>query len=341
MTASLPVNVITGFLGSGKTTLLRRLLASPRLAETAVLINEFGEVGLDHLLVETIEEGIVLLQSGCICCTIRGDLSKAILDLYSRRERGLVPRFKRLAVETTGLADPTPILATILHDPVLRHHFHLGNVVATVDAVNGLATLDEHPESMKQAASADRLIVTKTDLAKAADVTALRAALRRLNPAASILEAIEGEVDAELVLGTEVWDAAARTAEVRRWIADEPMGGHEHDHPLDRSRHAGGIHAFCLTLDGPIEWAAFGIWLTLLLHRHGSDILRVKGIVNVLGSDVPVVVQGVQHVVHPPMHLAAWPLGADRRSRLVFIVRRLEQAILRASYETFQALGSR
>jgi G3E family GTPase len=338
MTASLPVNVVTGFLGSGKTTLLRRLLASPELADTAVLVNEFGAVGLDHLLVETVAEGIVLLQSGCICCTIRGDLSKAILDLYSRRERGKVPPFKRLAVETTGLADPTPILGTILHDPVLRHHFHLGNVVTTVDAVVGLATLEAHSESMKQAAIADRLIVTKADLADEAAVTGLQDALRRLNPGAVVLSAVEGEVDPRLVLGDDGRDAAARTAEIRRWIAEEPTHAHGHDHALDRSRHAADIRTFCLTLDAPIEWAAFGIWLTLLLHRHGRDILRVKGIVRVTGSDVPVVVQGVQHVVHPPAHLTAWPF-ADRRSRLVFIVRGIEEAALRASFETFQALG--
>jgi G3E family GTPase len=339
VTPSLPVNVLTGFLGSGKTTLLRHLLASPRLADTAVLINEFGEVGLDHLLVETVEEGIVLLQSGCICCTIRGDLSKAILDLYSRRERGLVPSFRRLAVETTGLADPTPILSTVLHDPVLRHHFHLGNVIATVDGVNGLANLEEHPETVKQAAIADRLVLTKADLSDVATLMRLRTALRRLNPAAAMLEAIEGDVDPDLVLGEEAWDAASRSAEVRRWIAAEEAGGHDHDHAPDRSRHAGGIRAFCVTIDAPIDWAAFGIWLTLLLHRHGNDILRVKGIVNVAGSDVPVVVQGVQHLVHAPMHLEAWP-SDDRRSRLVFIARGIDETRLRASLDGFRALGA-
>src|SRR5438270_9070882 len=252
MTESLPVNVLTGFLGSGKTTLLQRLLASPDLADTAVVINEFGEVGLDHLLVKTVNEGIVLLQSGCICCTIRSDLSKAILDLYSRRQRGLVPRFTRLAVETTGLADPTPILSTILHDPVLRHHFHLGNIVSTVDGVNGLANLEEHPETVKQAAVADRLVVTKTDLADAATLASLTKALRRLNPAAPVLEAVYGDVDARLLFSQEAWDEKARSAEVRRWLKAESattISAHGHAHPLDRSRHAREIRAFCLTLD--------------------------------------------------------------------------------------------
>lgn len=340
MTESLPVNVLTGFLGSGKTTLLRRLLASPELADTAVLINEFGEVGLDHLLVEAVNDDIVLLQSGCICCTIRDDLSKAILDLYSRRERGEVPRFTRLTIETTGLADPTPILSTVLHDPVLRHHFHLGNVISTVDGVSGSADLGEYPETVKQAAVADRLVITKTDLASAADLRVLNRTLRRLNPAAPILEALHGDLDAHLLLGQEAWDESARSAEVRRWLEvehDDEAHEHDHDHPPDRNRHARDIHTFCVTSDQPIEWAAFGIWLTLLLYKHGAKILRVKGILNITGSDVPVVVQGVQHLVYKPTHLDAWPFG-DQRSRLVFIVRGLGEEAIRASLARFQAL---
>jgi G3E family GTPase len=343
MTESLPVNVLTGFLGSGKTTVLKRLLASPALADTAVLINEFGEVGLDHLLVETVDDGIVLLQSGCICCTIRGDLSKAILDLYSRRERGQVPRFTRLTIETTGLADPTPILSTVLHDPVLQHHFHLGNVITTIDGVNGLANLEEHPETLKQAAVADRLVITKSDLAGEAMITALHHALHRLNPAAPILRAVEGDVDPELVLGREAWDERTRSAEVQGWLEAERHASHEHahdhGHALDTSRHARETRAFCLTLDRPIEWAAFGIWLTLLLHRHGTDILRVKGILNISDFAAPVVVQCVQHLVHKPAHLDAWPFE-DRRSRLVFIVRGLDEAAIRESLERFQTLGT-
>jgi G3E family GTPase len=251
----------------------------------------------------------------------------------------VVPRFGRLVIETTGLADPTPILSTVLHDAVLRHHFHLGNVVATVDGVNGLGNLAEHEETAKQAAVADRLVITKTDIADPGEVAALRAALRRLNPSAAVLEARNGEIEARLVLGEEAWRAEARSAEVARWLAAEPGADEEHHHDrVDRSRH-GDIRAFAVTLDRPIEWAAFGIWLTLLLHRHGSDILRVKGIVNVAGADLPVVVQGVQHLVHPPLHLAGWPF-ADRKSRLVFIARHLDESVVRASLEAFQALGA-
>ena len=189
--ALIPVNVITGFLGSGKTTLLNRLLRSPQLANTAVLVNEFGEVGLDHLLLEAVDAETVILQSGCVCCTIRGDLADAMRGLFSKRERGAIPRFERLAIETTGLADPAPIVSTLLADPVIRHHFRLGNVIATVDAVNGARHLAENPESIKQAAIADRIVVTKTDLAEAAQVEHLTAALRGLNPTAPLLDAAD------------------------------------------------------------------------------------------------------------------------------------------------------
>src|SRR5215469_3214485 len=187
-TTFIPVNVITGFLGSGKTTLLRRLLAAPQLSDTAVLVNEFGEVGLDHHLLRRIDDEIVLLQSGCVCCTIRGDLSAAMRDLYAKRERGEIVPFRRLVIETTGLADPVPILSTIMTEPVLRYHFHLGNVVATVDAVNGLSHLEHQEESAKQAAVADRIVITKTDIAGCSEVAELRRRLARLNPAAPTLQ---------------------------------------------------------------------------------------------------------------------------------------------------------
>jgi G3E family GTPase len=332
---STPVTVLTGFLGSGKTTLLRHLLAAPQFADTAVLINEFGEIGLDHLLVDALDDDIVLLQSGCICCTIRDDLKTAIRGLYDRRARGEVPNFRRLAIETTGLADPTPVLSTILHDPVLRHHFHLGNVVTTVDGVTGLADLDAHPETVKQAAIADRLVITKRDLAEPATIDALRAALRRLNPAASLLEIENGGADADLLLAQDGIAAATRDATVRRWLE---QGEHANAAPHDRNRHDRDISACCLVLERPIDWAAFGIWLTMLLNRHGADVLRLKAILTVAGADSPVVVQAVQHAVYPPTHLSIWPF-ADCYSRLVLITRGLDQAALRTSLERFQALG--
>ncbi len=338
--ARLPVNVLTGFLGSGKTTLLRALLASPALADTAVLINEFGEVGLDHLLVERLDEATVLLQSGCICCTIREDLSKALTDLHLRRERGQVPPFDRLVVETTGLADPVPVLATIRQHPALRHHFRLGNVIATVDGVLGGDSLGRFAETAKQVAVADRLVVTKTDIAPPDAVEGLTRRLRRINPAADLIHAVQGAADAGPLFAEIAGDAEGQLAEAGRWLSVPETHGHGHGHGYGiEAAHGDGIEAFCITLDRPIEWSAFAAWLTMLLHRHGDRILRVKGILDVAQSETPVAVHGVQHLVHPPSHLAAWPDG-ERRSRLVFIGHGLSPALLRRSLAAFQALGA-
>jgi G3E family GTPase len=332
----IPVNVITGFLGSGKTTLLNRLLRSPQLARTAVLVNEFGEVGLDHLLLETVDAETVILQSGCVCCTIRGDLADAIRKLFSRRERGLIPRFDRLAIETTGLADPAPIISTLLAEPVIRHHFRLGNVIVTVDAINGPLHLAQNPESVKQVAVADRIVLTKTDLAAAAQVGELRAALGRLNPTAPIFEAASEPLAPDDLMAADVYDPARRSLEVRRWLDEEAhraaVDGDHRGH--DPNRHDRDIRAFCLTFDRPLDWTLFGIWLSMLLHAHGERVLRVKGILNVLGLATPVVIHGVQHVIHPPAHLDAWP-SADRRSRIVFIGRGLEQKAIERSLAAF------
>ena len=304
-----PVNLITGFLGSGKTTLLQRLLADPALSDTAVLINEFGEVGLDHHLLERIDDTVVLLPSGCLCCTIRGELSAAIKDLHSRRERGVVPAFRRLVVESSGLADPFPILSTVQADPVLRHHFRLGNVITTIDAVNGL----DRPESLKQVAVADRLVLTKTDLAPACD--ALVEQIRRLNPDAPLWRPAEQDVEAAALFDDR------RHSLLRAFPAAEAIPH-------------GSVHAFALAFDGVLDWTMFGVWLTMLLHRHGEKVLRVKGILNVAGTDTPVAVHGVQHLVHPPTHMAAWP-DEGRRSRLVFIVEGLERSAIERSLAAF------
>jgi G3E family GTPase len=331
----IPVNVITGFLGSGKTTLLNRLLRSPQLARTAVLVNEFGDVGLDHLLLETLDAETVILQSGCVCCTIRGDLADAMRKLFSRRERGVVPRFDRLAIETTGLADPAPIISTLLAEPVIRHHFRLGNVIVTVDAINGPLHLAQNPESVKQVAVADRIVLTKTDLAATAQVLELKAALVRLNPTAPILEAARDPLAPDDLMAGDVYDPARRSVEVRRWLDEEAHRAAAHgDHRHDPNRHDRDIRAFCLTFERPLDWTTFGIWLTMLLHAHGERVLRVKGILNVLGLTTPVMIHGVQHVIHPPAHLEAWP-SADRRSRIVFIVRGLEPRALERSLCAF------
>ncbi|MCA0304509.1 MAG: GTP-binding protein [Proteobacteria bacterium] len=328
-----PVNLLTGFLGSGKTTLLQRLLADPALADTAVLINELGEVGLDHHLLQRVDEAMVILPSGCVCCTIRGDLAAAMRDLLSRRTQGVVPPFRRVVIESTGLADPFPVLSTVQADPVLRHHFRLGNVITTVDALNAAAQLDRHPESVRQLAVADRLVLTKTDLA---DDNAVRAALRaiaRLNPSARLWRAAEGPLDAEALLAHDLFATAARAEAARRLFADELAGVEPH------ARGAGrGVAAFAVVFDGPVDWRRFGLWLTMLLNRHGARVLRVKGILNVAGEQAPVALHGVQHLVYPPVHMAAWP-DADRRSRLVFIVDGLDRAAIERSMRAFLGTG--
>ena len=336
-TALTPVLVLTGFLGSGKTTLLNRLLRHPALGDAAVLVNEFGEVGIDHQLVETVDESTVLLSSGCLCCTIRDDLKQAVLEVHDKRARGIVPPFGRVIVETTGLADPAPVLATFMNDVSLRHHYRLATVVATVDAVNGRAHLDRQEESVKQAAVADRLVLTKTDIADPAEAGVLRRRLARINPSAEILVAGHGAVEVEPLLRADVYDPAAKGREVLRWIeAEAARPAARHGHAFNR--HDANIHSFCLVHDEPVDWTAFGIWLTLLLHTHGGEVLRVKGLLNVAGADTPVVINGVQHVVHPPVHLDAWP-DADRRSRVVFIVRGLERARIAESLAVFNRLG--
>ena len=334
-----PVIVVTGFLGSGKTTLLNHALQDPALGDAAVLVNEFGEVGLDHQLLEVIDQNMVLLASGCVCCTIRDDLKSAVLELHERRLQGTIPPFRRLVIETTGLADPTPIVATFMHDLELRHRYRLALVITTVDAVNGLAQLDTHHEALKQAAIADRLVLTKTDLAAATAVADLRTRLATLNPAAALMVAHGGALDVAALLAADVYAPAARAAEATRWLAAVAADDHGgHAHASERNRHSAGIHAFCVTFATALDWTAFGIWLTLLLHSHGSQVLRVKGLLNVRGADTPVVINGVQHLVHPPVHLPAWP-DADRRSRIVFIVQDLGRAQIEESLAVFNALG--
>ena len=316
-----PVTLLTGFLGSGKTTLLRRLLAGPALGDTAVIINELGEVGIDHLLVERLDDQMVLLKSGCVCCTVRGELATAMRDLHSRRERGAVPPFRRLVIESTGLADPFPVLSTLKADPVLRHHFRAAGVVTTVDAVNGFGQLDRYIESVRQVAVADAIVLTKTDIAEEAVTARLAARLDAINPSASRLSAADAPLDADALLqaGGSGWFKA---------IAEPSMA---------MAAHA-GVRAFSIIVDEPLDWTAFGVWLTMLLNRHGARILRVKGILALEGEQLPVAVHGVQHLVHAPTHLSRWP-GEDHRSRLVFIVEGIEPDLIRRSFSIFNRLN--
>ena len=323
-----PVNIITGFLGSGKTTLLQRLLRSPDLADVAVLVNEFGEVGLDHHLLQGVAENTVLLGNGCLCCAVRGDLQRALRDLLSRRTRGDVPNFRRVVIETSGLADPAPIAYTLLSEAVLRHHFRLSGIVTTVDAVNGADQLERFPESVKQVAMSDALVITKADLAAEEAVAELRQRLRRQNVSAQILDGHEPGIDVSQLLTDDIYDAAGKSRTVRYWIAEEVD---------ERAMHTADVQSFAVVFPEPLDWTAFGVWASMLLHRHGANILRLKGLLNVAGVPTPVLINGVQHIVHPPSHLDEWP-DSDRRSRLVFIVRGLERARIEHSLAVFNGL---
>jgi G3E family GTPase len=323
----IPVSVLTGFLGSGKTTLLSHLLRRPEFARTAVVINEFGEVGLDHELVETSDESFVTLQTGCLCCTIRGDLVRTLDDLLRRRDAGAVPPFERVVVETTGLADPAPILHALMTDAALAGRMALAGVVATVDAVNGAGTLDRHAESVKQVAVADRLVLTKTDLPGAAPA-ALRARLAALNPAAPVLQADHGRIEPERLFDAGLYDPAGKAPDVARWLAAEAHAAppRRHGHAHDPNRHGAGIATFCLVRERPIRAVALALFLETLAEHRGADLLRVKGILDIAESpDRPAVIHGVQHVFHPPAWLDRWP-SEDRRSRLVFITRDIPRA---------------
>lgn len=341
--APIPVNVLTGFLGSGKTTLLRNLLANPAFSDAAVLINEFGEAGLDHLLLRQLDQSTLLLESGCICCTIRDDLNEAIRTLYAQRQKGSVPRFRRILIETTGLADPTPILATIMAEPMIRHHFRLGNVIACVDAVNAPDGLARHPELRKQVAVADRLALTKVDLVEVEAVPRLVQRLKQINPTAIVRGVVHGNADASLVLGQDVFDPETKAAEVRSWLAhhlDHPHHGSEPHAHVPAESHGAETRAFTIELSEPVEWSAFGLWLSLIASRHGERLLRLKGILNVEGSDSPVVVHGVQQLIHPPEHLDAWPFP-DRRSRIIIIGEGLPADLVERSLHRFLSLGAR
>ena len=346
----LPVSVITGFLGSGKTTLLKHLLAQPEMGETAVIINEFGEVGLDHLLVEKAEDDTILLESGCLCCTIRGDLIDAMRRLFKRRAKGEIPPFKRVVIETTGLADPAPILHTLMQDPILTSVYRLDGVIATVDAVNGETQMDRQMEPVKQAAVADRLLITKSDLVDPQRLEALQQRLRRLNPAAPIQQVIGGAVAPTSLFNAGLYNPETKSLDVQRWLKEEAYAdphmhehhhhnhdqhhGHDHGHGLDRNRHDDHIRAFCLTRDVPLDWAKFCNWIDMLTATRGPDLLRIKGVLNVAGESQPIAIHGVQHLFHPPVLLPEWT-GEDRRSRLVFITRDLDQAFLAESLAAF------
>ena len=339
----LPVSLITGFLGSGKTTLLNRLLRHEAMKDSAVIINEYGEISLDHLLVERVDGEVAVLASGCICCTIRSDLEETLRTLLVKRDRGEVPPFRRILVETTGLADPAPIVQLLLNNPLVSHFLRLDTVVTTVDAANAIHQLDHQYEAVKQVALADRLLITKCDLVS--NVAALEQRLRGLNPGARIESVIHGEIDPEGLFGAALIDPEKKTVEIARWLNEqafaasrEPAHGH-HDHGHHshaHHSHGAGITSFVLAFDEPLDWMAVSNWLAWLRSARGEDLLRVKGILNLHGEATPVVIHGVHHVFHPPVALREWP-DADRRSRIVFITRGIAREEVLAQWQAVRA----
>ncbi|MEG3638470.1 CobW family GTP-binding protein [Magnetococcus sp. PR-3] len=337
---TLPVSILTGFLGSGKTTLLNHLIKQPQMKETLVLINEFGQIGIDHdLVAESLEEVAVELSSGCLCCSIRGDLVKTLRDAQWRFAREGKPWFKRVVIETTGLADPAPILHTLMTDEVIVRQYHLEGVLTVVDAVNGSNTLDQQEESRKQVAVADRLLISKTDLADADTLQALQHHLRQFNPAAPQIVVTHGEYDPEQLWAIGPYHPDSRGSQVQAWLQAEAYHIEEddhHHHHHDVNRHNEQIRAICITLDEPVHAQALEQWLELLLMLKGPDFLRIKGMVNVVGFEGPMVIHGVQHIFHNPVQLPTWP-SEDHRSRMVFITRDMEEAQLRGTLDILEA----
>lgn len=320
-----PVTIFTGFLGSGKSTLLTRILEQSSMRHTAVLVNEFGKVGLDHHLLRRIDEHTILLGGGCLCCTIRDDLVNALKELLDLHQRGEISRLDRVIIETSGLADPAPILFTILSDPVLQHHYYIDGVIVTVDAVNGQLHLDQHPESVKQITVADKLIMTKTDIASSDQISSLYTRLGHLNPSIQLMEAVFGNIEPEALLTTSSTDYTKII-----YSSDSSKKG------FIESSHSIEPRSISLTFDKPLDWTAFGLWLSMLLYAHGRDVLRVKGMVNV-GEAGPVILNGVQHIIHPPDHLEQWP-SDDHRSHIIFIMKSIEPLDILSSLKGFQHL---
>ncbi|PKA42580.1 GTP-binding protein [Rhizobium sullae] len=346
----IPVTILTGFLGAGKSTLLNRVLKDPAMKDAAVIINEFGDVGIDHLLVESSGDAIIELSDGCLCCTVRGELVDTLANLMDAVQTGRVKPVKRVVIETTGLADPAPVMQAIMGNPVIATNFELDGVVTVIDAVNGLQTLDNHEEARKQAAVADRLIISKRSMAIAELLSALKTRLRQLNPRAALLDADSAQAGSVEILVNGLYDPATKIADVSRWLRDEDEhdaphhhdhhqhAHHDHDHrdPHDVNRHDTSIRSFSIVEDKPIEPMALEMFIDLLRSAHGEKLLRMKAIIAVSDRpERPLVLHGVQNIFHPPIRLPAWPDPADRRTRMVLITKDLPEDFVKTLFDAF------
>ncbi|MGL3607383.1 CobW family GTP-binding protein [Rhizobium sp. G187] len=355
----IPVSILTGFLGAGKSTLLNRLLKDPAMRDAAVIINEFGEVGIDHLLVETSNDAVVELSDGCLCCTVRGELVDTLAELVDGMQTGRIKPLSRVVIETTGLADPAPVMQSVMGHPAIAQSFDLDGVVTVVDAVNVLATLDAHAEAYRQVAVADRLILTKKTLASAEEIARVERRLREINPRAPITDADLDAAGRAEILVNGLYDPATKIADVDRWLRDEVAHDHHHHHHDDHdhdhehghghghahhghhhhhdvNRHGASIRSYSIVHDTPIDPMAINMFVDLLRSTHGEKLLRMKAIVALTDRpEKPLVLHGVQSIFHPPARLPAWPEGSDRKTRLVLITKDLSETYVRELFDAF------
>ena len=335
----IPVTVITGFLGSGKTTLLSSILKKKEMQKTAVIINEFGEIGLDHALIEHTDENIVELQSGCICCTIQGDLNKTLIDLFDKMMNGKVSSFNRVLIETTGLANPVPIIHTLMSSIELIRIYSLDGVITVVDSVNGEKTLDLHEESLKQLALAEKIILSKTDIVDKDEINSLIYRVKEINPVSQIVFSKFGNIPLEEIFGLGAYDPYKKSEDVKKWLAAEKYKDKKHHHHHDVNRHNENIRAFSMMSENPVNMIAFSFFRDMITAALGANLLRMKGIINIAGEERPAVIHGVQHIFHPVQWLETWP-DNDRRTKLVFITQNIKKEQIEDFFRPLMGLNT-